>query len=88
MLVETDCSSPHNCDWHVVTYTYEVQCFDCHSEGDIMCMQAVRIILYWTLNYCPFASFDHALETQGLLYSIINSMKLLNSQLSVLFLDL
>ena len=26
-----------------------------------MCMQAVRIILYWTLNYYPFASFDHAL---------------------------
>ena len=45
--IETDCSSPTNCDWHVVTYKYEVQCFDCHSEGDLMCMQAFRIILYW-----------------------------------------
>ena len=160
--IETDCSSPTNCDWHVVTYKwtassefgtyslceqrrfrracasaqsrqnlrcsliqavsqeepsdrkpdpwplwmaghaqlkfvmtecsktqirltglkYEVQCFDCHSEGDLICLQAFRIILYWTLNYYPFASFDSALE------NIINSMKLLNSQLSVFFLDL
>ena len=49
---------------YVVTYKYEVQCFDCHSEGNIMCMQTFRIILYWTLNYYPFASFDHALENQ------------------------
>ena len=63
--IETDCSSPTNCDWHVVIYKYDVQCFDCHPEGDLMCMHAFRIILYWTLNYYPFASFDHALENHG-----------------------
>ena len=45
--------------------------FYCHSEGDLMCMQAFRIILNWTLNYYPFASFDHALENH-LLYSTHN----------------
>ena len=43
---------------------------NCHSEDDLMCMQAFRIILYWILNYYPFASFDYALENHLL---IINS---------------
>ena len=73
ICVEIFCSSPTNCDWHVVTYKYEVQCFDCHSEGDLMCMQAVRIVLYWTLNYYPFASFDHALEKHG---HFLNSVRI------------
>ena len=41
-----------------------------------------------TLNYYPFASFDHALENHQLGSLIINSVKLLDSQLPVLFLDL
>ena len=28
-------------------------------------IQNNRIILYWTFNYYPFASFDHALENHG-----------------------
>ena len=46
-----------------------------------MCMQAFRIILYWTLNYYPFASLDHAT-----LYSHNEFNE--TSPLSVLFLDL
>ena len=39
-----------------------------------MCMQAFRIILYWTLNYYQFASFDHALENHGHLFDFSQDM--------------
>ena len=34
--IETDCfPSPTNCDWHEVTYKYDVECFDCHSDCNL-----------------------------------------------------
>ena len=38
-----------------------------------MCMQAFRIILYWTLNYYLVASFDNALENHG---HFLNSVRI------------